>query len=182
MRELDRRIAALRLRLAEINSRHEQLQTLQKQFQNQISSIVDFAALENRDLSSVLSMAEEVDTRLRQTEQTLRLLEAIRARGEEELETLLLTRTVDNTKAELAERANQLQHVRDEIARIEGTGIAQPIPDSGEESEMQRLRSRQAEIEAEIQRLHDRIDEASEAAARAVSDRGHRGIGEERGP
>ncbi|HEX2924022.1 MAG TPA: hypothetical protein VHS28_08360, partial [Chloroflexota bacterium] len=122
MRELDRRIAALRLRLAEINSRHEQLQTLQKQFRDQISSIVDFAALENRDLSSVLSMAEEVDTRLRQTEQTLRLLEAIRARGEEELETLLLTRTVDNTKAELAERANQLQHVRDEIARIEATG------------------------------------------------------------
>ncbi len=172
MRELDRRIATLRLRLAEISSREEQLRGLQRQFRGQLERITDFAVYQNGDLGSALSMAEEVDTRLAQTERTLHHLNAIRARVREELDALLLTRGVDAARSELAKLESQRQALEEELAALDqGTPLPLTAQTGGERRA--ELESQLAQIDAEMARLRRTISEASDAAARAVSTHVH---------
>jgi len=175
MRELDKRIANLRLRLAEIRSRQEQLTALRRQFRAQLDRVLDFAVYERGDLDSALSMAEDVDTRLTQTEHTIRHLEVIRARCQEELDALLLTSSIETAKTELAELETRLRELEVQMGEAKG---APPVPSGigahaveGGGADRATLETEHRRIDAEIRRLRQTISEASEQAARAVSTR-----------
>ena len=170
MRQLDKRIVTLRLRLAEISSREEQLKALRRQFKAQVEKVAEFALYENGDLDAALSMADEVDTRRVQTEGTLRNLDAIKARCKEELQALLLTKSIETAKTELTELETRRRELDAEIERLREEEPAQPEPEGGEPRTVVLERQR-AEIEAEIRRLRAVIDEASDQAGRAVSSR-----------
>lgn len=175
MRELDRRIGTLKLRLAEIGAREEQVRSLQRQFRGQLERLMDFAIYDHGDLGSALSMADEVDSRLRHTEMTLRHLETIRVRGQEELNALLLTRSVEGAKSDVADLEAQLRDLDAEIERIRETRVAEEVgrpPSDG--GKLDDLLTRHDQIGAEIRRLRGVISEASEEAARAVSERASR--------
>lgn len=172
MKELDRRIATLRLRLAEVSSRQEQLRILRRQFRTQLERLTDFAVLERGDLDSAISMADDVDQRLAQTERSLRYLDSVRTRGQEELDALLLTRSIEAAKAELTELESRLDQVTGELrsasARVPASG--QDLGTAGTPA-TESLLGEQAKLEAEVTRLRRVISNASEQAARAVSER-----------
>lgn len=175
VRELDRRIATLRLRLAEINAREDQIHSLQRQFRSQLDKLMDFAVYDRGDLGSALSMAEEVDGRLAQAERTLRYLETIRARGQEELDALLLTGSIEAAKADVAELESQMRDLDAEIGRLQqySSGDVEGAPGQ-EAGKLTELRARHEGLDAEIKRLRQAISEASDEAARAVAERASR--------
>ena len=171
MRELDKRIANLRLRLAEIRSRQEQMVALERQFRAQLDKVLDFAVYERGDLDSALSMAEDIDTRLGGVSRASRHLETIRVRCQEELDALLLTSSIETAKAELAELEGRLREVESEMAG-QKTLVATGQPEDRAEEEAETRRSRlaleHARIDAEIKQLRRTISEASDQAAKRV--------------
>jgi len=179
MRELDRRIATLRLRLAEIRSRQEQLNATVKQYRLQLERIAEFAVYENADLDSALSMAEEVDSRLAQTEGALHHLDAIRTRAQEELDALLLTKGIDAARSELSQLESCRHALDEEMAALDRADLA--IDAASLQERRAELESLRAQIDSEMVRLRRTISEASDAAARAVSahSRGSKGRSEE---
>ncbi len=174
MRELDRRIAMLRLRLAEVNAREEQIRALQRQFRSQMDRLMDFAIYEHADLGSSLAMAAEVEGRLAEANRTLAHLERIKARGQEELDALLLTSSIETAKADIAELETQLKQLDAEIDRVGAHGSG-AIGVGGEDpGRLADLRARHDRMNAEIKRLRQAISEASDEAARAVAERATR--------
>ena len=169
MRELDKRIATLRLRLAEIESRQEQLRDLQRQFKSQLDRIVEFTVKENGDLDTALSMSDEVEARLAQTERSLKILSSIKARGQEELEALQLTRSVDAAKAELAELEERHRQLENELSSFGVATAAMARTSAAKDEKRVQLEAQRDQLEGEMKRLRRVIDEASDAAARAVS-------------
>ncbi len=165
MRELDKRIATLRFRLAEIRAREDQAKLQQRQFKNQQERITDFAIYENGDLEATLSMAEEVDSRLAQVERTLRYLAAIRTKGQEELDALLLTRSIEEAKAALTTLQAKHRQLGEELAQLDRAAETGSIQVERREE----LQAQRTEAEAGMKRLRESIGEASEAAARAVA-------------
>ena len=93
-------------------------------------------------LAAVLAMLADVQERLAHIEATARSLGAIRKRAENELESLQLTKSIEEAKVLL----HQLQAESADVG-----GALSP-----------------AEIEAEIARLRTLINEASERAARTI--------------
>ncbi len=175
MRELDRRIATLRLRLAEVNAREDQVRVVQRQFRAQIDRLMDFAIYDRGDLDSALSMAEEVTTRLEQTDTTLRHLETIKARGQEELNALLITSSIEAAKADVAELETQIKDLDAEMGRLQQLAPGEdPISAAEEDRKLAELRARHEGLDSEIRRLRHAISEASDEAARAVADRARR--------
>jgi cell division protein FtsB len=185
MRELDRRIASLRLRLAEISAREEQLKALRQQFRVQLDKVMEFAVYGRGDLNAALSAAEEVDTRLIETERTLRHLVAIRSKGKEELDTLLLTRSIEAAKADLVELETRRQEVEEELrglqlAEVPGAPTAIHLQEAGAPptphlAKRAELEAQHAHLESEIRRLHQTISDASDEAARNLSARTRQG-------
>lgn len=172
MRELDRRIATLRLRLAEISAREEQIRSLQRQYRSQLDKLMDFAIYERGDLGSALSMADEVDSRLAEADRTLGYLKTIQARGKEELEALLLTSSIEAAKADVAELEAQIRQLDDEMGSIQGGTESERRPAAPAPKErLAQLRAEHEKLEAEVQRLRHDISEASDEAARTVSGR-----------
>ncbi len=175
MHELDKRIANLRLRLAEIRSRQEQLTAMQRQFRAQLDRVLDFAVYERGDLDSAISMASEVDVRLAETERTMRHLATIRARCQEELDALLLTSSIETAKAELAELETRLRNLEAEIEELQKVpaieGEGQLPAEGGKETRGAQLQIERDHLEEEIKQLRRTISQASDQAARAVSER-----------
>lgn len=172
MQRLDKRIAILRLRLAEIRAREDQLKSLQRQYEGQIDRIVEFAVQENSDLDAALSMIEEVDARRAQAGRASGQLEVIKARAQEELDALLLTRGIESAKAEIADLEVRRRQLDAEISRLRQSGndASQQVT-TGAPDASQLTRSAE-DLDGEIRRLRQLISDASEAAARAVSRRG----------
>ena len=172
MKQLDNRISMLRLRLAEVKAREEQLAALHRQFGAQMNRIVDFAVYERSDLDAALSMIDDVETRQRQTDRMMHHLEAIKGRIQEELNALILTRDVESAKVALAEMEERSQQLEAEIQEAEGEdskGIPGPGHSEGKQTRRSRLEGQRAEAEAEVRRLRQVISDASEEAARAVA-------------
>ncbi len=164
MRELDRRIATLRLRLAEIGAREEQTRALKRQFKAQLDKLMDFAIYDRGDLDSALSMATEVDSRLAAADRTLAHLETIKARGKAELEALLLTGSVEAAKANVAELETRLRQVEEDIRRAV----------AGDDTSLSQMQAQRDALTTEVRRLRNIISEASEEAARTVAERARR--------
>lgn len=158
MQELDRRITSLKLRLAEIESREQSLAALRRQYRQQIKRSVEYAIWAESHLDMALGVAEDVEAKLAGVETSLKHLGAIKSRAQDELQTLLLTRSVEDAKSQLAALERRRIALAEEIERLAGDRVAQD--DLGAQSR---------EVSAEIRRLKRVIDEASDEAARRIS-------------
>src|SRR5579885_3485111 len=163
MHEIERRMAMLRLMLADITARQEQSQANEQQLYTQYQRIIDFAIQRNAGVANALALLAETEQRLTQERATLRHLEALRRRAQSELDTLSLTRSV----ADAQQRLTELEARRQELAKppaasqASGSGEVGELP-PGSNSEL-------AEIESEMAELNTLIANASESAARALS-------------
>jgi chromosome segregation ATPase len=164
MHEIERRMAMLRLMLADITARQEQSQANEQQLHTQYQRIIDFAVQRNAGVANALALLTETEERLNQERATLRHLEALRRRAQSELDTLRLTRSV----ADAQQRLTELEARRLELTRLPADA---PTTGSGGASESPLAASSELmEIEAEIAELNTLIANASESAARALSE------------
>jgi chromosome segregation ATPase len=166
MQEIERRMALLRLMLADITSREDHCQANLQQLQAQQQRVIDFAVQRNASVASALSLLAETEERQRQEEMTLRHLHALRQRAQGELDALRLTRGVSDAQKRLAEletRRQALLQAASEQHSSEAPQATPPPPTQAGEL---------GEIEAEIAELKQLIDDASTSAARTLSQQG----------
>src|SRR5947209_4568213 len=95
LRKLDLTIARLRLLLADVTAREAAIEDQRRTCREQRDKLITFSLYGDSTLDSVLSMLSDVDERLTQVEATARSLAAIRKRAENELESLQLTKGVE---------------------------------------------------------------------------------------
>lgn len=120
MSELEKMVLRIRMMLATIKSKEEELDSQRAEFANQLLRIQGYALYGNIALDSSLLLMEEVENRLNHLEETLRRLRGIKKRAEEELECLELTRSIEQAKAELASlRSQNNEEAAAEIRRLE---------------------------------------------------------------
>jgi hypothetical protein len=145
LKKIDITIARLRLLLADVTARESALEGQRRTFGEQYHKLITFSMYGDSSLDSVLAMMADVQERVSAIEATSRSLAAIRKRAEIELESLQLTKGIEETKVLLhALQARQ----------------AQPL-DAGDALSP-------AELQAEITRLQALINEASERAAQNI--------------
>ena len=150
LKKIDLTIARLRLLLADVTARDAALHEQRRTCGEQHNKLITFSLYGDSSLDSVLAMLGDVQERLSHIDATSRALAAIRKRAENELESLQLTKGIEEAKILL----NELQ-LR-QAAAMDATDALSP-----------------AEIQAEIARLRSLINEASERAARNI-ERTHR--------
>lgn len=138
LKKIDITIARLRLLLADVAARERTLDDQRRVCREQQNKLITFCMYGDTSLDSVLSMMGDVQERLTSVEATAQSLAAIRKRAEFELESLQLTKGIEEAKL-------RLQQLQD--------GHTAP-PD--------------AHVEAEIARLQALINEASERAAQNI--------------
>jgi hypothetical protein len=145
LKKIDLTIARLRLLLADVTARERALEDQRKTFREQHNKLVTFSMYGDSSLDSVLTMLADVQERLSHIEATTQSLGAIRKRAEIELESLQLTKGIEDAKVLL----QQLQ--AKQAAPLDAADALTP-----------------AEIQAEIARLQALINEASERAAQNI--------------
>ncbi len=148
LKKLDVTIARLRLLVAEVIAREAAQEEQRRTCREQHNKLVSFSLYGDSTLDSVLAMLADVHERLTHVEATSRSLAAIRSRAENELESLQLTKSIEEAKVLL----HELQ------ARQAGPFDAAEALSP-------------AEIQAEIARLRTLINEASERAAKTIPTR-----------
>ena len=146
IKKIDLTIARLRLLLADISAREGALENQRRTFREQQNKLVTFSMYGDSSLDSVLAMLADVQERLNHLEATSQSLAAIRKRAEIELESLQLTKGIEEAKVLLqelkAKQAAALDDSEDALSPVE--------------------------IQAEISRLQALINEASERAAQNI--------------
>jgi len=163
VQKLDVMIAGLRLLQANAAAKESQLAGLRRQLNSQLERLVSYSLYGEGDLERNLALMSDVELRLDQTERDLRNLARIRERAEREMESLLLTRGVEHAKAQVA----ALHRRKAEIEEA----LAEAAPRGGPELDLQRaaeLRDASQALDADIRRLQQEINEASERAARSL--------------
>jgi chromosome segregation ATPase len=141
MVQLRQATARLRLFLAEIHSREEQLDSMIRQFRTQLNRLPRQAMYGRTTLDMVLSSMAEIQERLNYTQVTKQHLLAIKQRATDELSALELTRKVEEAK----EALKDLKSGSDGAANV----------DEG--------------VVAEMRRLEEFIAEYSKQAERAIT-------------
>ncbi len=155
MQELDRRVGMLRLLLADLTARRRQTEDGRAQLQGQIARLVDYSVRLNGAVGNALAGLADLDERLRRAETDLRHIELLRRRAQEEMDALLVTRGVADARARVAE----LERRRDELLATRDGAV-----DAAAQEEL-------TMIEAELAELRATIEAASDAAARALTER-----------
>ena len=154
MHEIDRRIGLLRLLLADLGARHEQAEHARAQLRVQMDQLVDFTVTRGGFVGNALGGMADLEERIGQAATTMRHVELLRRRAQQELDALLVTRGVMDARA----RLDELERRR---AVLLSPGSA-PVPGEEQSGEL-------GEIEAEIAELHATIEAASDAAVRALT-------------
>jgi len=145
LKKIDITIARLRLLLAEVTARERSLEDQRRTFREQQNKLVTFSLYGDSSLDSVLAMLGDVQERMANLDQTAQSLAAVRKRAEFELESLQLTKGIEEAKVVLQElQAKQ-------AAPLDAADALSP-----------------EEIQAEIARLQALINEASERAAQNI--------------
>ncbi|TME35644.1 MAG: hypothetical protein E6I75_11545 [Chloroflexi bacterium] len=145
LKKIDLTIARLRLLLADVSARERALEDQRRTFREQHNKLITFSMYGDSTLDSVLAMLGDVQERLSHLDGTSQSLAAIRKRAEIELESLQLTKGIEEAKILLqALRAKQ-------AGPFDPADALTP-----------------AEIQAEIARLQSLINEASERAAKTI--------------
>jgi hypothetical protein len=142
---LDAMIARMRLLLADIAAKEAQLEALRQQYREQRTKVIGYTLYSETSLETSLGLMGDIAERLRQTESTLEHLAMVRRKAQSELESLQLTRGVEQAKAQLA----ALQRRQTEEGGVPAS----------------------TEVADEIRRLQNLINEASERAARSIEAR-----------
>ena len=145
LKKIDLTIARLRLLLADVTARETALEEQRRTFREQHNKLVTFSMYGDSTLDSVLAMLGDVQERLANIDHTSQSLVAIRRRAEIELESLQLTKGIEEAKVLLLE----LQAKQN--GPFDAADALTP-----------------AEIQAEIARLRSLINEASERAAKNI--------------
>ncbi len=158
MQELDRRVAVLRLLLADLTARRQQTEDGRAQLRAQIERLVEFTVQRNAMVGNALAAMADVEERLVRAEADLRHIELLRRRAQEELDALRVTRGVAEAQARLAELERRATDLRASAA----PGGEETAPASAE----------LGKIETEMAELRAAIEAASTAAARALTERG----------
>jgi hypothetical protein len=145
LKKIDITIARLRLLLADIGARESALEDQRRTANDQRNKLITFSIYGDTTLDTVLAMLADVEERLAAIEVKVRSLATVRKRAEVELESLQLTKGIEEAKVLLQDlRARQ-------AAPLEGLDAD--------------------EIQAEIRRLQTLINEASERAAQTIGRR-----------
>ena len=122
MRKLDETIANLKLALATIETKEQALLQAERQSGLQHRRIVNFTLYEGGDLERALQMMDEVGQRTQYARTALEHLRMIKQRAEEDLRAMLLTKTIEDAKAELADLQAKQAHgesLHEAIAELE---------------------------------------------------------------
>jgi hypothetical protein len=151
LKKIDLTIARLRLLLADVTAREAQLEDQRRTCREQHQKLVNFSLYGDSTLDSVLTMLADVQERQTFLDGRAQSLTAIRKRAENELESLQLTKGVEEAKVLLS----QLQ--ARQSAPADPADALSP-----------------AELQAEITRLRTLINEASERAAQSIERSAHR--------
>ena len=146
MQTLDAMIGRLRLMLADIAAKESQLKGLCQQYREQRNKVIGYSLYSETTLETSLGLMGDIAERLREAESTLEHLGMIRHKAQTELESLQLTKGVEEAKAELAALQRRQEHGEGEAANP-------------------------GEVAEEIRRLQNLINEASERAARTIEHR-----------
>ncbi|MGI9149552.1 MAG: hypothetical protein ACR2IK_23880 [Chloroflexota bacterium] len=146
LKKLDVTIARLRLLVAEVIAREAAQEDQRRTCREQHNKLVTFSLYGDSSLDSALAMLADVQERLAHVEATARSLSAIRKRAENELESLQLTKGIEEAKVLM----HELQAKQD--SPIDAADALSP-----------------AAIQAEIARLRSLINEASERAAKTIA-------------
>ena len=129
MTQMNRAMAALKLSLAEMRARDEQLKAMIRQFQTQMKRIPRQAMYGRAPLSLALGSMSEIEERLQHSETQRRHLLTIMEQARLELEALVLVQRIESARKKLVQLKNQLtgdpnETTHTEITRLE-TYIAQ---------------------------------------------------------
>ena len=151
VQKIDVTIARLRLLLADAEAKEQQYTGVRQQFRDQLRRAVEYSIYGDNSLDGTLGLMAEIQQRIADAEGTLRDLGLVRSRAERELESLQLTKRIEAAKAEL-------QHLVTRQRELEAAGTL------GADGEG-------AELTAQIRRLRQQINEASEQAARTLGKR-----------
>jgi hypothetical protein len=103
MRKLDETIANLKLALSTIETKEQGLLQAERQSGLQYRRIINFTLYEGGDLERALQMMDEVGQRTDYARSALAHLRQIKERAEDDLRAMLLTKTIEDAKAELAD-------------------------------------------------------------------------------
>ena len=141
--EMQKAIARLRLVLAAIKGKEEELGGLSAQFRRQLRRAPGTAIHGSSSLDVTLGMMREIQERLNHVEETRTHLSAIKDRAQDELQALDLTEKIERAKTRLA-------------SLKEGGGPSDPDAEGRRE---------------EIESLERFIQEASIRAGEAIADR-----------
>jgi hypothetical protein len=166
VQKLEVMIARLRLLLADTAAKEQQLATLRRQLGDQLERLVTYSLYGDAEVDRSLALMADVEQRVAQADMSSRHLQRIRERAQRELESLLLTKGVEEAKARLASLHEQKAEV--ERARI---GVAAPGAPRVDLASAAKLQAAESVLDDEIRRLQHDINEASERAARSIEAR-----------
>jgi hypothetical protein len=145
LKKIDITIARLRLLLADVSQRERGLEDQRRVAREQQNKLVTFCLYGDSSLDSVLAMLCDVQERLTHVEATVQSLTAIRKRAEFELESLQLTKGIEEARVLL----HQLQ--ARQAAPLDPADALNPD-----------------QLQSEIARLQALINDASERAAQNI--------------
>ncbi|MBV9581550.1 MAG: hypothetical protein JO057_23480, partial [Chloroflexi bacterium] len=151
MKKIDITIARLRLLLADVSARERGLEDQRRVCRDQQNKLVTFSMYGDGSLDSVLTMLADVQERATHIDATAQSLAAIRKRAEFELESLQLTKGIEEAKVLLQQLQARQAAPADGAA---GDGALSPEA-----------------LQAEIARLQALINEASERAGQNIRER-----------
>ena len=150
MHKLDLNIVRFKLLLAEVNAKRETLTATRRQYEDQINRLVDITIHEDSGVDRTLGMMLDVDTRLQEVARQQHYLELVGDKARRELDSLQLTKLIEETRAQLA-LLRQRQREEDAAARADEDGVDR--------------------VAQEIRRLEEIITVASGVAAKSISSR-----------
>lgn len=126
MAQMRQAVATLRLTLADIQAREEQLDSMIRQFEGQLARLPRQAMYGRAPLDTALNAMAEIEERLGHAQITSRHLLSIKQRAQDELEALEVVQRVEEARASLAELKAQIsaggdadQETEEQIRRLE---------------------------------------------------------------
>ena len=126
MAQMQQAVATLKLNLAEIRAKEDQLDAMVRQFETQLSRLPRQAMYGRAPLDLALNAMGEVEERLRHAQTTREHLLSIQQRAQKELEALEVVQRVEEAKASLSKLKARIgndeegdQKAQQQIRRLE---------------------------------------------------------------